>query len=135
LKRLVWMFFLLYTQKWILCDEKVVESNQRFCKLCLFLICLRWAELIFSLILIQFKTKKIYISCCSSTTSNSLQHQAALGQQSHTRSFSLQICLKLPSLKPPKKSPFSLNLSLWHLQTAFLHDLDNCSTRTILGNL
>ena len=48
------------------------------------------------------------------TTNNSLQHQAAWGQHSNARSSSNLIYLKHPSLHPPRKFPFPLNLYLLH---------------------
>ena len=42
----------------------------------------------------------------TTTTNNSLQHQAAWGQHSYARSSSNLIYLKPPSLHPPRKFPF-----------------------------
>ena len=48
----------------------------------------------------------------TTTSNNSLKHQATWGQPRHERSSPIPIYSKLPSLHPPRYSKFPLNLSL-----------------------
>ena len=55
---------------------------------------------------------EIPFTTTTNNNNNSLQHQADQGQHSYARSSSYLIYLKPPSLHPPRKFPFPLNLYL-----------------------
>ena len=80
-------------------------------------------------------------SYTTTTTNNSSQQEAAWGQHSYANSSSIAICSKPPSLHPPRKFPFPLNLFFMTSshprrgQPAFRLALDGWPKRKIFGDL